>query len=89
MQLSIYCVWLFNGLFVASEFRRNKMNELKDIYDIELSDIEVLKSALQILNEESDRTEKTLAVASNKHQRVEALTRQEAIAYILKCIGGR
>lgn len=64
------------------------MNELKDIYDIELSDIEVLKSALQILNEESDRIEKILENASNKQQRIEALTRQEAIGFILKCIGG-
>lgn len=63
------------------------MNELKDIYGIELSDIEVLKSALQILNEESNRIEKILGVASNKNQRIEALTRQEAIAYLLKCIG--
>ena len=65
------------------------MNELKDIYGIDLSDIKVLKSALQILKEESDRLEETLQIATNKYQRIEALTRQEAIAYILKCIGGR
>ena len=64
------------------------MNELKDIYGIELSDIEVLKSALQILNEENDRIENTLQIASYKPQRIEALTRKEAIAYLLKCIGG-
>ena len=65
------------------------MNELKNIYGIELSDIEILKSALQILKEESDRIEKILQLASNKHQRIEALTRKEAIAYLLKCIGGK
>lgn len=65
------------------------MNELKDIYGIELSDIQVLTSALQILKEESDRIENTLQIATNKYQRIEALTRQEAIAYLLKCIGGR
>lgn len=65
------------------------MNELKDIYGIEVSDIQVLTSALQILKEENDRIENTLQIATNKYQRIEALTRQEAIAYILKCIGGR
>lgn len=64
------------------------MNELKDIYGIELSEIEVLKSALQILKDECDRIEDTLRFATNKPQRIEALTRKEAIAYILKRIGG-
>ena len=64
------------------------MNELKDVYGIELSDIQVLTSALQILKEESDRLENTLQIATYKYQRIEALTRKEAIAYLLKCIGG-
>ena len=58
-----------------------------NIYIYRHSDIQVLKSALQILNEESDRIEKTLERASNKDQRIEALIRQEAIAYLLKRIG--
>lgn len=64
------------------------MNELKDIYGIELSDVEILISALKILMEESARVDNVLEMASYKPQRIEALTRKEAIGFILKCIGG-
>ena len=47
------------------------MNELKDIYGIELSDIEVLKSALKILSEESDRVQSGKRIVLNyKHQSI-------------------
>ena len=64
------------------------MNELKDIYGIELSDVEILISALKILMEESARVDNVLEMASYKPQRIEALRRKEAISFILKCIGG-
>ena len=65
------------------------MNELKEIYDIELSHSEIVKKAIDILSEEYQRVNKTLEMASYRPQRIEALTRVEAITYLFRLIGGK
>lgn len=65
------------------------MNELKDIYDIELTHSEIVKKAIEILIEEYQRANKVLEMASYRPQRIEALTRIEAINYLLKLIGAK
>lgn len=64
------------------------MNELKEIYDIELTHFEIVKKAIEILIEEYQRVNKVLEMASYRPQRIEALTRIEAINYLFRLIGG-
>lgn len=65
------------------------MDELKEIYGIELTVEEKKTAAICILTNEWEKTVNTLAKASNRTQRVEALINQEAIRYALSMIGGR
>ena len=65
------------------------MNELKDIYDIELTQSDVIVKAIEIISEEYQRVNKVLEMASYRPQRIEALTRLEAINYLLKLIGAK
>ena len=64
------------------------MNELKEIYDIELTHSEIVKKAIEILTEDYQRVNKVLEMASYRPQRIEALTREEAIIYLFRLIGG-
>lgn len=63
------------------------MNELKDVYDIELTQSDLVMKAIEIISEEYQRDNKVLEMASYRPQRIEALTRLEAINYLLKLIG--
>ena len=65
------------------------MNELKEIYDIELTQSDIVIKALEIITDEHLRVSKVLEKASNKPQRIEALIRLEAINYLAKLIGGK
>lgn len=64
------------------------MDELKEIYGIDLTTEEKKTAAICILTNEWEKTVNTLAKASNRTQRVEALINQEAIRWVLSLIGG-
>lgn len=63
------------------------MNELKDVYDIELTQSDLVMKAIEIISEEYQRVNKVLEMATYRPQRIEALKRIEAINYLLKLIG--
>lgn len=62
------------------------MDELKEIYGIEMGTTEMHLKTIEILSDELDRTIRTLDRASNPVQRVEALKRQEAIKWAAKTL---
>lgn len=60
------------------------MDELKEIYGIELTDTDKLALVVGILTEEYIKTVNILEKASNAQQRIIALSKQEAINYALE-----
>lgn len=60
------------------------MDELKELYDVELTDTDKLALAVGILTDEYIKTVKILGKASNAQQRIIALSKQEAINYALE-----
>lgn len=62
------------------------MNELKDVYDIELTTDDLKRIAIDILTEQYIKAENTLSRASNQYQRVNAHTNIEAIKYLLSLL---
>ena len=65
------------------------MDELKELYDVELTDTEKLALAIGILTDEYIKTVKILGKASNAQQRINALSKQEAINFALERLGAR
>lgn len=63
------------------------MDELKDLYGIEMSRDEKKVIAISMLSSEMRRIGTVLELASNSAQRIEALKAQKAIEYMLSLIG--
>lgn len=63
------------------------MDELKDLYGIDLSHDEKKVVAISILSNEMRKIGTVLELASNSTQRIEALKKQKAIEYMLSLIG--
>lgn len=63
------------------------MDELKDLYGIEMSCDEKKVVAISMLSNEMRRIGTLLELASNSTQRIEALKKQKAIEYMLSLIG--
>ena len=63
------------------------MDELKDLYGIEMSHDEKKAVAISMLSNEMRRIGTLLELASNSPQRIEALKKQKAIEYLLSMIG--
>ena len=63
------------------------MDELKDLYGIEMSRDEKIVVAISMLSNEMRRIGTLLELASNSTQRIEALKKQKAIEYMLSLIG--
>ena len=59
------------------------MNELKDMYGIELTTDDLKRGAIDILTDKYIITQKKLDRTSNQYQRTEALCDIEAIKYML------
>lgn len=59
------------------------MDELKELYGIEMTTDEKKFIAVDILRKEWERTSHILDMASNAPQRIDALKKQEAIKYVL------
>lgn len=64
------------------------MNELKDYYGIELSKNELIKIAIDILTKEYLKCSNSLEKATYSKQRIDALSRQEAVKYAVERLGG-
>lgn len=62
------------------------MDELKDVFGIEMASIEKKMLVISILADVWEETDHVLEIASNRAQRVEALKKQEAIKYLLSLI---
>lgn len=65
------------------------MDELKELYGIDMSVGEKKMVAIGILTEEWQRTAHILEMVSNAGQRIDALKKQKAIQYILLLMGER
>lgn len=65
------------------------MNELKEIYDIELSQSEINVKAIEILLDKAIETNKILEKTTIKEQRIEALKRIEALDYLFTLLGSK
>lgn len=65
------------------------MNELKEIYDIELTTDDLKRRSIDILTDKYIIAQKTLDRASNQYQRTNALCDIEAIKYMLSLIEGK
>ena len=65
------------------------MDELKEIYGIEMTTLEKKAVAVSILTNEWVKTVDTLAKSSNRTRRVDALMSQEEIKWIMSLIGER
>lgn len=63
------------------------MDELKDLYGIEMSRDEKKVVAISMLSNEMRRIGTLLELVSNSTQRIEALKKQRAIEYMLSLIG--
>ncbi len=62
------------------------MNELKDVYGIELTTDDLKTNAIGMLADIYKETEDKLALTSNQHQRFFFLTKIETIKYLAKLI---
>lgn len=60
------------------------MNELKEIYDIELSAEEKKKIVIEILMDRYYKEAERLEKISHSLGRIQALSRQEAIVYVIE-----
>lgn len=63
------------------------MDELKELYGIEMTQYNKKVVALSILSDEFYKTGKILETASNSAQRIDALKKQEALKYMVSLLG--
>lgn len=63
------------------------MDELKEIYGIELTNGQKRVQAISILADKWEEMNEILASVSNSAQRIDALTNQEAIKFMLSLLG--
>ena len=63
------------------------MDELKELYGIEMTQYDKKVVALSILSNEFYMAGKVLELASNSPQRIDALKKQEALKYMASLLG--
>ena len=63
------------------------MDELKEVYGMEMSNAELKRKAYEILTDEYLKANSTLERVTNARQRIDALRKQKAIEYVLKIMG--
>ena len=63
------------------------MNELRELYGIEMSEYDKKVVAISILSEEFYKTGQILEMVSNSAQRIDALKKQEALKYMASLLG--